>query len=399
MNKPTEADSTPLFGTTSDFLETAARSPVPSASNTTPTDSKSSASDAANKDFFTSSVTPSSENKSNGTGSRNENSALFSLASLSHGHEDAVINKPATSDSSIIDIKSLANGKSAVDAILGDGGGIASPLAAPVLAPVPAPNVVLAKEPEAPKTNKTVLFSVLGATVIVVAGGLGAVFMLKSSPTQTAVNGEARPSTTPSGENTAANGAVAANANANTNPTPVADIGANANANANHGSGASNAARTGPRTTSRSRSSASSATQAEAPAQQAAPAAPAQPQVSPCVRNCRGDIQCILRCASGGSAAPSPSSGGGADTPSRNDVLAAMNGVRSSVTACAASLGSHGSFQMTVTFASSGRVTTANAGAPLAATPAGSCAARAVRAAQVPPFSRPTFQVVFPFSY
>lgn len=402
MNKPTEADSTPLFGTTSDFLETAARSPVPSASNTTTSsDAKSSAPDAANKDFFTSSVAPSVESKSNGTGSRNENSALFSLASLSNGHEDAVINKPATSDSSIIDIKSLANGKSAVDAILGDGGGIASPLAAPVLAPVPAPNVVLAKEPEAPKTNKTVLFSVLGATVIVVTGALGAVFMLKSSPSQTTVNSAAPSSASPSAESPASNNANAANNGAGA-PVPEVGAAANAGAAANHGSAPSAASRGGASRSGASRSgrsaSTSGATQAEAPAQQSAPAAPAQPQVSPCVRNCRGDIQCILRCASGGSATPSPSSGG-SETPSRNDVLAAMNGVRSAVSACAAPLGTHGSFQMTVTFASSGRVTTANAGAPLAATPAGSCAARAVRAAQVPPFSRPTFQVVFPFSY
>ena len=399
MNKPTEADSTPLFGTTSDFLETAARSPVPSASNTTSSDAKSSAPDAANKDFFTSSVAPSVESKSNGTGSRNENSALFSLASLSTGHEDAVLNKPATSDSSIIDIKSLATGKSAVDAILGDGGGIASPLAAPVLAPVPAPNVVLAKESEAPKTNKTVLFSVLGATVIVVSGALGAVFMLKSSPTPTAVNSAAPSSTTPSAESNTGNNAANSGLGA-----PVPEVGAAANAAVNapthQGAAPSAASRSGSSRGARSGRSASTsgATQAEAPAQQSAPAAPAQPQVSPCVRNCRGDIQCILRCASGGNATPSPSSGG-SETPSRSDVLAAMNGVRSAVTACAAPLGTHGSFQMTVTFASSGRVTTANAGAPLAATPAGSCAARAVRAAQVPPFSRPTFQVVFPFSY
>jgi hypothetical protein len=53
---------------------------------------------------------------------------------------------------------------------------------------------------------------------------------------------------------------------------------------------------------------------------------------------------------------------------------------------------------VTVTFASSGRVTTANVAPPFAGTPTGSCIARAVRSATVPPFSRPTFQVNYPFA-
>jgi hypothetical protein len=65
--------------------------------------------------------------------------------------------------------------------------------------------------------------------------------------------------------------------------------------------------------------------------------------------------------------------------------------------ACAT--GTHGTAMFTITFANTGRVTTVNVGPPLAATPAGSCAARAVRAAVVPPFSRPTFQVDYPFSF
>jgi hypothetical protein len=46
---------------------------------------------------------------------------------------------------------------------------------------------------------------------------------------------------------------------------------------------------------------------------------------------------------------------------------------------------------------SSGCVTTANVAPPFAGTPAGSCIARAVRGASVPPFTRPTFSVNFPF--
>jgi hypothetical protein len=51
-----------------------------------------------------------------------------------------------------------------------------------------------------------------------------------------------------------------------------------------------------------------------------------------------------------------------------------------------------------ITFASSGRVTTANVAPPFAGTPVGSCIARAVRAATVPAFTRPTFLVNYPFS-
>jgi hypothetical protein len=73
-----------------------------------------------------------------------------------------------------------------------------------------------------------------------------------------------------------------------------------------------------------------------------------------------------------------------------------MRGVAPGIRACA--LGQTGVATITVTFASSGRVTTANVGPPFAGTPLGSCMARVVRGATVPPFSRPTFQVNYPFS-
>ncbi len=73
-----------------------------------------------------------------------------------------------------------------------------------------------------------------------------------------------------------------------------------------------------------------------------------------------------------------------------------MRGVQGAVRACAS--GQPGPAQVTIVFASSGRVTTANVQAPFAGTPAGSCIARAVRAATVPAFTRPTFQVSYPFA-
>jgi hypothetical protein len=65
---------------------------------------------------------------------------------------------------------------------------------------------------------------------------------------------------------------------------------------------------------------------------------------------------------------------------------------------CAA--GQAGTAMVAVTFAgASGRVTSANvSGAPFAGSPAGGCIATAVRAAHVPPFTRPTFSVNYPFA-
>jgi hypothetical protein len=53
---------------------------------------------------------------------------------------------------------------------------------------------------------------------------------------------------------------------------------------------------------------------------------------------------------------------------------------------------------VTVTFANTGRVTTATVAPPYAGTPAGSCMARAVRGARLPPFQQNIFEVRYPFT-
>ena len=84
------------------------------------------------------------------------------------------------------------------------------------------------------------------------------------------------------------------------------------------------------------------------------------------------------------------------DTPSRDDVIAAMGSVRSAVAACAEGRG--GVAQVRVTFSgSSGRVMGAVVEGAFAGTSQGSCIARAVRAASVPRFTQATFAVSFPF--
>lgn len=390
MSKPAETD-TPLFGTTSDVLETAARSPVPSAANT------AAAPPASSGDFFSSSSASSSESKSsNGssaTGARNENSALFSLAQLSGGEEK---HEPkAHSDSSIIDIKALATGGSSLGAILGDGGGLASPLAGPVLAPVAAPTLAALPSEKPAKSNNTVIVSVLGASIILVGGGLGAAMIMRTAPAATTINSErSSQSATPTVE---AQPTTPEPQPSQQPPTPGTAPATNTPPSRGSESGGRARSRS-----SASSSAASSRANSEPAPQVAAPPTAPTTTVSPCVRNCRGDIPCILRCASGGggsnSAEPAPrTSGGLAETPARGDIIAAMGRVRSAVAACAT--GQHGTVQVAVTFASSGRVTTANVGPPLAATPAGSCVARAVRSATVAPFSRPTFLVNYPFTY
>ncbi len=97
------------------------------------------------------------------------------------------------------------------------------------------------------------------------------------------------------------------------------------------------------------------------------------------------------------STAPSePRAGNLPQTPSRADIVAAMNGVSGAVSACGRGA-FHGLVPVQVTFTgSNGRVSSAvvRADVPPAI---GSCVARAVRGARVPPFSQPSFSVNYPF--
>ncbi|MEZ4408168.1 MAG: hypothetical protein R3A52_17075 [Polyangiales bacterium] len=109
----------------------------------------------------------------------------------------------------------------------------------------------------------------------------------------------------------------------------------------------------------------------------------------------------------GGNSRPSGNSGGGnsgggnsgggdvPEAPSRPAVASALRGVGPAVRACGTGTG--GTATVTVVFNSSGGVNTANVQAPYAGTPVGSCIARAVRGAHIPPFSRPSFTVNYPF--
>jgi hypothetical protein len=76
--------------------------------------------------------------------------------------------------------------------------------------------------------------------------------------------------------------------------------------------------------------------------------------------------------------------------------MSAMSGVSGAVSACGN--GEHGTATVAITVSgSTGRVTGANVTGQFAGTPVGSCIARAVRGATFPHFTRPTFNVTYPF--
>jgi predicted Zn finger-like uncharacterized protein len=384
------------------------------------------------------------------TGQRNENSVLFSLATLQQvaGSAPAKTETKKDADASgLIDIKSMAgtmgpggpgSNKSAVDEILsvGGGGGLASPLAAPVLAPMPAAAVPAAEPAKSKGSNTTVIASVLGAAVILVGGGLGAVYLLKSGQPQTQVGTEGSGPNTANAPNNGNNG-NGNNGNGNGNNgqnNNQGNSGSAANAGPNNaGTPSTNGAATapGPAGTTQPAGTAPAgnepsnraertprATRSSSPSGSSNNSAPSSPSTSPtpsnnspssapaggsCAARCRGDIACLLSCGTqtrpaGNSASSTASSApsNAPETPGRNDVLSAMRGVQGAVRACAS--GQPGPATVSITFASSGRVTTANVAPPFAGTPAGSCIARAVRSATVPAFSRPTFNVNYPFA-
>jgi predicted Zn finger-like uncharacterized protein len=86
------------------------------------------------------------------------------------------------------------------------------------------------------------------------------------------------------------------------------------------------------------------------------------------------------------------------DSPSRDEILAAMRGVESAVRACAEGQQVQGTAEVQLTITgNNGRVTTANVGGITGTV--GSCIARAVRNAKFPRFTKPTFSVKYPYRF
>jgi hypothetical protein len=84
------------------------------------------------------------------------------------------------------------------------------------------------------------------------------------------------------------------------------------------------------------------------------------------------------------------------EAPTREQVMAGFNAIESALTQCAA--GKHGIVTLDATIANSGRVSYAVIAGAFKGTPAGSCMARAARAARFPQFSQPSLKVSYPVS-
>jgi hypothetical protein len=88
-------------------------------------------------------------------------------------------------------------------------------------------------------------------------------------------------------------------------------------------------------------------------------------------------------------------------TPSRDDVVTALNAITYDVLACAR--GRHGSVYVAIHVVSDGTVTSVTItageldGAPVAGTAEGECIAAVVRTARFPPFEREDFTINYPF--
>lgn len=82
---------------------------------------------------------------------------------------------------------------------------------------------------------------------------------------------------------------------------------------------------------------------------------------------------------------------------SREEALQAIESMRPALERCTGGRAASTAMDVTITFAGSGRVTTATIGLPFAGTPVGSCMALALRSARVQPFARPSYQLVTSF--
>ncbi len=334
------------------------------------------------------------------TGQRNESSVLFSLSALTEKAPDAPSSSKTTEGSGLIDIRALAaprsgpvdSGRGKVDDImnLGGGGAFSAALAAPVLAPPPV-GVEASFDHAAPapaKSNKTLVFAILGAAVIL---ALAMIFVMgnkggdKEKTASTGPNGVGMPAgssladnngtgtTTPAPPTGGDPAAMAANSAAPSTasapgtgqPLAVAPSPGKSNSGSSGSSGHSTA----------SRNNAPDNTTDPAPAQAAPPAA--KPNMNDALKQF-GD--------NGGSGGASANSGGGTAPFDRGAAAAALGAVN--VASCKKSDGPTGSGHVSITFGSNGQVQTAVVDSPpFEGTSVGGCVAGKFRAAHVPSFS------------
>ena len=367
------------------------------------------------------------------TGQRNENSVLFSLSNLQalatgSGGSPAAAPSPVASapraghasgeGSGLIDIRALAGATGApsmgggreeranADDLLsiGTGGGLGGSLGAPVLSPV-----------QEERSNKGLLIGAVAAAGVLAAALVVVVVVLVTKEPEPVAQASGAPNatgagavvpgasgTTPSGTAPSGSDQAAQQAAGDEGSTGAEDEGDEGSAEEDEGSrGSSTRVRRGSRPRRGGGGGGSSASSGGS-----SPSAAAGGGSSAPARSGGGsDIDSLLDQAlgpmggGGARATPMASSGGGAsrpEQPPRDSVASGLRSVAGAVAACGQ--GQHGVANTTVTISgSTGRVSNAQVTGQFAGTPIGSCVARAVRGARFPRFSRPTFQVSFPY--
>ncbi|HSQ63852.1 MAG TPA: zinc-ribbon domain-containing protein [Polyangiaceae bacterium] len=330
------------------------------------------------------------------TGSRNENSVLFSLAALTSSAPEKKQAPQTTEGSGLIDIRALSasmetkgDGGKKVDDImnLSGGGAFSAALAAPVLAPAPADLGTGYELSERKKSNMPLVLGIIGGFVIVgLLASVGVYMALakNGSSAVAAVTATAPTPTAPASDTAGAGGGAAgggalaaADPGTGAKPPDVGQTsgGAKAPTGGGHASGGGGgAAHAGG-------GGGGGGGGAEAPP-------PATHGGGGCAP---GDLACEMAKSAG---QPPPSTGGGGGGGGgtapfdKGAAAASLGGIASSVGSCKKDGGPTGSGHVKVTFQPSGSVSSVEVDSgPFPGTSVGGCVAGKFRGAHIPAFS------------
>jgi predicted Zn finger-like uncharacterized protein len=333
------------------------------------------------------------------TGQRNESSVLFSLSALtSNAKEPAKTENRTTASadgSGLIDIRALSQTMGSdgekkdtharVDDImnLSGGGAFGAALAAPILAPPPleaaGPDL---SNLDSGKSNKTMLFAILGGAAFIAIAIVVAVVLVTRQPPKDDTASTAPTTTATTATPTAS---VAAADTSTATPTATSD-----NTPPPPGTGQASGKAAAPAGGGAKTGGGGGAVAANAHAGGGggggggAAAAPADPKPAEPPKDFAG---ALAAAAGKPKEDPKPATGGGSTAPfDRGAASAALGGVN--VQSCKKPDGPTGSGHVKVTFSPDGSVSSAVVdGGPFPGTPVGGCIAGKYRGARVPAFA------------
>lgn len=339
------------------------------------------------------------------TGQRNESSVLFSLSALTSDEKKAPAAKTenrttaAADGSGLIDIRALSanmegegsekkkDTHARVDDImnLSGGGAFGAALAAPILAPPPLEATSYGPDlsgSDSGKSNKGMLFAILGGAALIAIGIVVAVIVATKGPEKkddatTASNTAATGTTTATATDTAGTAATAAptTTTASNDPTPPTP----GTGGTTGGSKPTAVAAAGGATKPSGGGHAPSGGGEPAAAHTEKPAAAAAPAAT--------DLGGAMAAAAGKKEEKPAAATGGSSAPfDRGAASAALGGIN--VQGCKKADGPTGSGHVKVTFDPSGSVSSAVVDSgPFPGTPVGGCIAGKFRGAHIPAFS------------